>query len=129
MAITVTQPQRNDISGSRITAFLDVQLDNSYPTGGYALDLNSYVNNIDTISIHVVPDDGAFGAINESLVVEYQPAAAVGSRKIKCFGRTLAVVDDQSTPVGAPVAGTLGEVNNSTDLSGVRIQITITGRR
>ena len=126
MAITVTQPQRNNISGSRITA---VQLDNSYPTGGYALNLNSFVNQIDSVSIHVVPDDGAFGGINESLVVEYQPAAAVGDRKIKCFGRSLQIVDDQSTPVGAPVVGTFGELNNTTDLSGIRIQITIMGRR
>jgi len=129
MAITVTQPQRNNISGSRITAFLDVQLDNSYPSGGYALNLNSYVNNIDTISIHVVPDDGAFGAINESLVVEYQPAAAVADRKLKCFGKTLAVVDDQTTPVAASAVGALTQVDATTDLSGVRIQITITGRR
>ena len=128
MAITVTQPQRNNISGSRITAFLDVQLDNSYPTGGYALNLNSYVNNIDTISIHVVPDDGAFGAINESISVEYQPAAAVADRKIKVFGVPLSLVDDQSS-VTALVKGAASEVDNATDLSGVRIQITITGRR
>lgn len=128
MAITVTQPQRNNISGSRITAFLDVQLDNSYPTGGYALNLNSYVNNIDTISIHIVPDDGAFGAINESISVEYQPAAAVADRKIKVFGVPLSLVDDQSS-VTALVKGAASEVDNATDLSGVRIQITITGRR
>ena len=128
MAITVTQPQRNNISGSRITAFLDVTLDNSYPTGGYALDLNSYVNNIETISIHVVPVNGAYAAINESVSVQYQPAAAVADRKIKVFGVPLSLLDDQST-VTAIVQGAASEVANATDLSLVRIQITITGRR
>lgn len=51
MALTVEQLGRTNVTGNRLTVALKITFDNSYPTGGEALDLTAYVNNIETVHI------------------------------------------------------------------------------
>ena len=51
MALTVEQLGRTNVTGNRLTVALKITFDNSYPTGGEALDLTQYVNNIETVHI------------------------------------------------------------------------------
>ena len=58
MALTVEQLGRTNVTGNRLTVALKITFDNSYPTGGEALDLTAYVSNIETV--HVENMDGYF---------------------------------------------------------------------
>lgn len=122
MAIAVKQPQRNNISGSRITAYLEVTLDNSYPTGGYALNLSDYVPQPEQITI----SQGQLGGTKAvtGFVFEYQDHATAGSRTIMGFE----VPADPQTGPALP-AGELSEIANATDLTDIVLKITVTGRR
>ena len=51
MALTVEQLGRTNVTGNRLTVALKITFDDSYPTGGEALDLTTYVNNIETVHI------------------------------------------------------------------------------
>jgi len=124
MAISVSQPQRNDVSGSRITAFLEVTLDNSYPAGGYALNLSDYVANPEEITIFQSQLSGDQAVLGYEF--KYQDSATVGDRKIMAFEKGA----DPPSPATYPApAAPLGEVAASTDLSNIILSITIRGRR
>jgi len=124
MAISVSQPQRNDISGSRITAFLEVTLDNSYPTGGYALNLSDYVANPEQITIHQSQLSGDQAVLG--YLFQYQDSATVADRKIMAFQKGA----DPPGPATYPApAAPLAEIDNATDLSNIILSIVITGRR
>ena len=53
MALTITKTKRNSVSGSKITAYMSVTFDVSYPAGGEAFDANaeSGLGNIDEVRI------------------------------------------------------------------------------
>ena len=85
-----------------MTVALKITCDDSYPTGGEALDLTAYVNNIETV---MVETSGGF-------VFGYDRS----NKKLKAFE---AGVDGDA----------LDEVDNGTDLSTVITFITVTGGR
>ena len=51
MALSVTQKGRDNVIGTRKMIVLDITFDNSYPTGGEALDLTNYVGTIESVTI------------------------------------------------------------------------------
>lgn len=102
MALTVEQLGRTNVTGNRLTVALKITFDSSYPTGGEALDLTSYVNNIETAMI-----EGSGG-----YVFEYDRT----NKKVKAF------------EAGADGAA-LDEVTAATNLSTVVTYVTVSGGR
>jgi len=124
MALTITK-ERNSVSGSRITAFLTVVLDNSYPSGGYVFNLagQTGLSNVDSVSI----SQEGFPTNVASFNFLMDPTNV----KILCMG-------DSTEASGAAVAGgaalaaggkTMIEAANATDLTGITLKIAVTGRR
>ena len=100
MALTVEQLGRTNVTGNRLTVALKITFDDSYPTGGEALDLTTYVNNIETV---MVETSGGF-------VFGYDRT----NKKLKAF------------EAGAD-GDALDEVDNATDLSTTVTFISVTG--
>ena len=95
MALTITQTKRNSVSGSKITAYVNVTFDNSYPAGGEAFDATIYgVGTPDSVDIRLVGPQAtkielrydatnkklqAYGSTTEASGAEVQAPAAVGA--------------------------------------------------
>lgn len=102
MALTVEQLGRTNVTGNRLTVALKITFDSSYPTGGEALDLTTYVSNIETVGIEV---SGGY-------VFQYDRS----NKKVLAY------------EAGADAAA-LDEVANATNLSSTVTYVTVTGGR
>jgi len=102
MALTVEQLGRTNVTGNRLTVALKITFDDSYPTGGEALDLTAYVENIETVGIEV---SGGY-------VFQYDRT----NKKVLAY------------EAGADGAA-LDEVANATNLSTVITYVSVTGGR
>lgn len=102
MALTVEQLGRTNVTGNRLTVALKITFDSSYPTGGEALDLTTYVSNIETVGIEV---SGGY-------VFQYDRS----NKKVLAY------------EAGADGAA-LDEVANATNLSSTVTYVTVTGGR
>lgn len=102
MALTVEQLGRTNVTGNRLTVALKITFDDSYPTGGEALDLTAYVSNIETVGIEV---SGGY-------VFQYDRS----NKKVLAY------------EAGADGAA-LDEVANATNLSSTVTYVTVTGGR
>ena len=124
MALTITK-ERNSVSGSRITAFLNVVLDNSYPTGGYEFSLANQtgLSNVDAVSIS--QQGFVVGVTNFTFMMD--PTNV----KIICVGETTEAVEGAVDGPTALAAGarTMIEAADTTDLTGITLTIAVTGRR
>tara|TARA_R110000824_G_scaffold177290_1_gene356590 strand:- start:390 stop:764 length:375 start_codon:yes stop_codon:yes gene_type:complete len=124
MALTITK-ERNSVSGSRITAFLTVVLDNSYPTGGYVFNLagQTGLSNVDSVSIS--QEGFATNVANFHFLMD--PTNV----KILCMGDSTEASGALVNAGGALTAGgkTMIEAANATDLTGITLKIAVTGRR
>lgn len=124
MALTITKTKRNSVSGSKITAYLQVTFDNSYPTGGEAFDANaqSGLGNIDEIRMTAAePTD-------VSMTFAYDAT----NKKILAYGSTTKASGDAVDAGAATLAG--GEVllelaNASAVLNNYKLDIAISGSR
>ena len=117
MALTVTQTKRNNVTGTKVTAYVTVAFDNSYPTGGEEFDATAYVKTPDEVR---VTNDSALGYI-----VRYDAT----NKKLKVFAQ--ATTDDQSSVVAAGVTAALVEAKNATDLTSpqLTVDLVISGGR
>jgi hypothetical protein len=124
MALTTTK-ERNSVSGSRITAFFSVLLDNSYPTGGYVFNLanESGLSNIDSVSI----SQQGFATNIKTFHFLMDPTNV----KILCMGDSTEASGAAVLNGPALAAGgfTMIEAANATDLTGITLKIAVTGRR
>ena len=102
MALTVEQLGRTNVTGNRLTVALKITFDDSYPTGGEPLDLTTYVENIETVSIEV---SGGY-------VFQYDRT----NKKVLAY------------EAGADGAA-LDQVANATNLSTVITYVSVTGGR
>tara|TARA_R100001509_G_scaffold128481_1_gene81886 strand:- start:3773 stop:4084 length:312 start_codon:yes stop_codon:yes gene_type:complete len=102
MALTVEQLGRTNVTGNRLTVALKITFDDSYPTGGEALDLTAYVENIETVGIEV---SGGY-------VFQYDRT----NKKVLAY------------EAGADGAA-LDQVANATNLSTVVTYVSVTGGR
>jgi len=102
MALTVEQLGRTNVTGNRLTVALKITFDDSYPTGGEALDLTTYVSNIETV---MVETSGGF-------VFGYDRT----NKKLKAFE-------------AGNDGDALDEVDDATNLSTVVTFISVTGGR
>lgn len=110
MAITATQLGRTNVTGNRHTVALSLAFaqatgppDTRYKTGGEALDLTSYVANIESVSIESL----------DGYVLQYDRA----NKKVKAFES------------GADGTANDEVGNNSTALNGKTAYLTVTGGR
>jgi len=125
MALTVTQKGRDNVIGTRKMIVLDITFDDSYPTGGEALDLTDYVGTIESVTIE--QKDG------------YQFMYDRTAKTVKVFSPTLDVVIQDDDPAASndnkvvELAGTTAnratEVPNLTNLSTVSTTLVVTGTR
>ena len=125
MALTITQSKRNNVVGSRITAFVNVTFDNSYPTGGEDFDATAYVGTPDSVDIIVktIPNSAIGG-----LLLRYDYDA----KKIMAFAAsTQASGNAVDEPTAAAAGGQpfIEMVNTSDALDGATAEIIITGGR
>jgi len=125
MALTITQSKRNNVVGSRITSFVNVTFDNSYPTGGEEFDATAYVGTPDSVDIIVktIPNKGIGG-----LLLRYDYA----NKKIMAFASSTEASGNAVDKPTAAAAGGLALIqlaNNSSDLDGATAEIIITGGR
>ena len=102
MALTVEQLGRTNVTGNRLTVALKITFDSSYPTGGEALDLTTYVSNVESVGIEV---SGGY-------VFQYDRT----NKKVLAY------------EAGADGAA-LDEVANTTNLSSTVTYVTVTGGR
>ena len=124
MALTITKTKRNSVSGSKITAYMSVTFDVSYPAGGEAFDANaeSGLGNIDEVRITTAQQGAGMHTF------QYDST----NKKILAFGSTTQASGDAVDVGGAIGAGglTLLELANTSDkLDGYRIDVVISGSR
>lgn len=124
MALTITKTKRNSVSGSKITAYLQVTFDNSYPTGGEAFDANaqSGLGNIDELRMTAA----------EPTDVAVTFAYDATNKKLLAYGSTTKASGDAVDAGAATLAG--GEVllelaNASAVLNNYKLDIAISGSR
>lgn len=124
MAITVTK-ERNSVSGSRISVYFSILLDDAYPTGGYPFNLKnqSGLTNIDSISI----SQQGFAINAQTFNFLMNPTNV----NILCMGDS---TEASGAAVGGGAALTAGgksmvELADAEDLSGITLLIAVTGRR
>jgi hypothetical protein len=118
MALTITQPKRNSVSGSKVSVYLSVTFDSSYAPGGEAFDATAYgVADIDSLTIHNTTADEL------GYVVKYD---ATNNKLLAYATHTM---DDQSSVIGAGETEPLADAKAATDLSALKVDITITGSR
>ena len=125
MALSVTQKGRDNVIGTRKMIVLDITFDNSYPTGGEALDLTNYVGTIESVTIEQ----------KDGYVFQYDRT----NKKVKVFHPNLDVVisDADPTTAGANLvtemlgttANRATEVPNATNLSTLSTTLVVTGTR
>ena len=125
MALTITQSKRNNVVGSRITAFVYVTFDGSYPTGGEEFDATAYVGTPDSVDIVVktIPNKGIGG-----LLLRYDYA----NKKIMAFASSTEASGNAVTKNDAATAGGLALIeiaNTSNFLQDATAEIIITGGR
>ena len=125
MALTITQSKRNNVVGSRITAFVNVTFDNSYPTGGEEFDATAYIGKPDSVDIIVktIPNKGIGG-----LLLRYDYA----NKKIMAFASSTEASGNAVTKNDAQAAGGLALIeiaNASNALQDATAEIIITGGR
>ena len=115
MALTLSQTKRNNVTGTKVTAYVTVAFDNNYPAGGEVFDATTYVGNPDEVR---VTSDSTLGWI-----VRYDAT----NKKLKVFGDS--TVDDQSTVVAAGNADMLPEAKATTNLELLHVDLIISGGR
>jgi hypothetical protein len=120
MALTVTQKGRDNVIGTRKMIVLDITFDDSYPTGGEALDLTTYVGTIESVMIE---QKGGYQ-------FEYDRT----NKKVKVFNTIMDVVDSNlvgnANDLGTELtANRATEVPNTEDLSTVSTTLVVTGTR
>jgi hypothetical protein len=118
MALTVTQKGRTNVTGNRLSVTLAITFDSSYPTGGEALDLTTYVSNIESVHIETT---GTMSFVYDS-----------ANKKLKAFG-PVAITDSDTSAnannLGGELSGTVSEVANATNLSSVSTTLVVSGGR
>ena len=117
MALTITQTKRNNVTGTKVTAYVTAAFDNSYAAGGEAFDATTYVGNPDEVR---VTNDSMLG-----YVVRYDAT----NKKLKAFqsGHT---ADDLSNPIVLDeLASPLAEVAATTNLELLTVDLIISGGR
>ena len=117
--MTVTNTKRNSVSGSKITAYVSVVFDASYPTGGEAFDATTYIANPDSILVSGMDSAGhivRYDATNKLLKV-YQSGHG--------FLEGTPTQDIAANAAAAPLV----EVANATDLALLMVDLIITGSR
>lgn len=124
MALTITKTKRNSVSGSKITAYMQVEFDNNYPAGGEAFDANaeSGLGNIDEVRMTTNTQGAGMHTF------QYDAA----NKKILAFGSTTEASGDAVAAPAAIAAGglTLLELGNTSDkLDGYKIDVAISGSR
>ena len=113
MALTLAQSKRNNVTGTKVTSYVTVTFDDSYPTGGELFDATAYVGTPDEVRI---TSDSALGYI-----VRYDAT----NKKLKAFE----VAASDQTPTANIPAAPLAEVANATDLSALAVDLIISGGR
>lgn len=123
MALTITQTKRNSVSGSKITSYVNVTFDNSYPAGGEAFDATTYgVGTPDSVDIRCTTP------LASNVVIRYDAT----NKKLQAYGST---TEASGAEVAAPAAVGAGGMallelaNTSALLAGLVTEITITGGR
>tara|TARA_R110002110_G_scaffold35277_8_gene119324 strand:- start:6235 stop:6588 length:354 start_codon:yes stop_codon:yes gene_type:complete len=116
MALTVSNTKRNSVSGSKITAYVTVAFDASYPTGGEAFDATTYIANPDSILVSGMDSAGH--------IVRYDET----NKKLKVYQSGHAALDGAAAIANA-AAAPLVEVANTTDLALLGVELIITGSR
>jgi len=119
MALTVTNTKRNSVSGSKITAFVSVAFDASYPTGGEAFDATTYIANPDSVLVTGMDSAGhiiRYDATNKTLKV-YESGNALNDQT--------PTADIAANALQAPLV----ECAATTDLSLLSVELIITGSR
>jgi hypothetical protein len=119
MALTLAQSKRNNVTGTKVTSYVTVTFDNSYPTGGELFDATAYVGTPDEVRI---ASDSALGYI-----VRYDAT----NKKLKVFESGNAVNDQTPTAdlTLNVLQSPLAEVANTTDLSALAVDLIISGGR
>lgn len=119
MALTVSNTKRNSVSGSKITAYVTVAFDASYPTGGEPFDATTYIANPDSILVSGMDSAGH--------IVRYDET----NKKLKVYESGNALNDQTPTadiPANA-LQAPLVECANTTDLALLGVELIITGSR
>ena len=123
MALTITQTKRNSVSGSKITSFVNVTFDNSYPAGGEAFDATTYgVGTPDSVDIRVVGPSG------NHIHIQYDST----NKKLQAYGSSTEASGSAVNGGAAVIAGGMALLelaNASALLSGLVTEVTITGGR
>ena len=124
MALTITQTKRNSVSGSKITTFLQVAFDNSYPAGGEAFDANAQSGLSQIDEVRITTKEQQQGAH----VFQYDAT----NKKLLAFGSTTQATGDAVSAGGAIGAGgnpLLEVANTYAGLADYVVEIAITGGR
>ena len=116
MALTVSNTKRNSVSGSKITAYVNVVFDASYPTGGEAFDATTYIANPDSVLVTGMDSAGH--------IVRYDAT----NKKLKVYESGHAALDGNAALANAAQAP-LVECANTTNLSLLGVELIITGSR
>ncbi len=110
MALTLAQTKRNNVTGTKVTSYVTVTFDASYPTNGEDFDATAYVKTPDEVR---VTNDSALGYI-----VRYDAT----NKKLKVFN--VPALDGNAASAQA-----LAEVTNATNLSSLSVDLIISGGR
>lgn len=125
MALTITQTKRNNVTGTKIQAFVNVTFDNSYPLGGEAFDANAYVGDVDSVDILVKT------AVNidiGSVLLRYDYT----TKTIKAYASSREATGAAVTKGDAAIAGGLALIelaDTSSALQDMVCEVVITGGR
>lgn len=125
MALTITQPKRNNVTGTKIQAFVTVKFPAAYPLGGHAFDANAYVGDVDSVEIivktNVSVDVG-------SIIYKYDYTA----KTIKAFAASTQATGNAVAKADAATAGGqpfLELADGSGILQDAIVDLVITGGR
>tara|TARA_R110000851_G_scaffold122221_2_gene251491 strand:- start:476 stop:826 length:351 start_codon:yes stop_codon:yes gene_type:complete len=115
MALTITSTKRNNVSGTKVTAYVTAVFDDSYPAGGEVFDATTYIKNIDEVRITNIDELG--------YVVRYDAT----NKKLKVFASDIA--DDQTSVVPPGETAPFPEAKATTDLATLTVDLIIIGSR
>jgi len=124
MALVITKTKRNNVSGSKITAYLQVTFDNSYSQGGESFDVNAHsgLGKVDEVRMTDA------GPIDSNFVFAYDST----NKKIVAYGSTTeasgALVDAGAAAVAGGKA-LLELPDTSALLDGYKLDIAVSGSR
>tara|TARA_R100001015_G_C4618444_1_gene174925 strand:- start:1237 stop:1617 length:381 start_codon:yes stop_codon:yes gene_type:complete len=99
MALTITQTKRNNVTGTKIQAFVNITFDANYPVGGEPFDANAYVGDVDSVDIHVKAGGGGIDV--GSVLFKYDYTL----KSIKAFAASTQATGDAVAKADAAVAG------------------------